>query len=109
MRINWRDCDKPRDVLSAHVAGDLGFDPLQLRFSYPGGLPEARARELAYGRVGAPRRCTRPGITAAHHVSRTHAPHCRAAMLAVVVFVLQELVTAAPVLEITRAWLPFLQ
>jgi hypothetical protein len=34
-------------------SGDLGFDPLGLRFSYPAGLEEARARELAYGRIGA--------------------------------------------------------
>ncbi len=34
--------------------GDLDFDPLQLRRTYARGLEEARARELAYGRIGAP-------------------------------------------------------
>lgn len=35
-----------------YMPGDLNFDPLGLRHSYDGGLEEARARELAYGRVG---------------------------------------------------------
>ena len=64
----------------SYTPGNLGFDPLGLQRSYRRGFEGARARELAYGRV---------------------------AMLAVVTFVLQEVLTAAPVLQITRNWLPF--
>ena len=63
-----------------YTPGNLGFDPLGLQRSYRRGFQDARARELAYGRI---------------------------AMLAVATFVLQEVITAAPVLQITRNWLPF--
>ena len=63
-----------------YTPGNLGFDPLSLQRSYPRGFQDARARELAYGRI---------------------------AMLAVVTFVLQEVITAAPVLQVMHGWLPF--
>ena len=38
-----------------YIPGDIGFDPLGAQRSYTRGFYDARARELAYGRIGAHR------------------------------------------------------
>jgi hypothetical protein len=74
----WRGGMSLFRLREEYKPGDLGFDPLGMQRTYVTGFKGARARELAYGRV---------------------------AMLAVVTFVLQEVITAAPVLQLTRDWL----
>lgn len=77
-RLGWEpptDASALFKLREDYEPGDLGFDPLNLHTMFKRGMPQARAAELALGRL---------------------------AMLAAVAFVAEEVAFAAPVLTVTR-------